>query len=130
MTTALAPAPALRIVPALVNGQRIFVECPTWCSMDHVAENERHLEDLYHGGNFSDLKLRRSSGELELLMFARLGLDPYSPDPDRRMPFIVIDDGSDCADLTPVQAEEFADSLVAFASKIRDLAITASQEVA
>ncbi|HKR49530.1 MAG TPA: hypothetical protein VJT72_08110 [Pseudonocardiaceae bacterium] len=132
MTTSLAPTqtpPAHRVVPALVNGQQIFIECRSWCSMDHVAENVRQLADAYHSSDFADLLIRSGSGKPELLLSARIGLDPYSPDPARLVPFVVIDDGSDCADLTPQQAEEFADSLVAFAAKVRDLAVTASKAV-
>ena len=116
---ATSATPARRIVPALIDGMPVYVECPGWCTIDHVAQNMKFLEDVWHGSDGVDLSAPDGLG---LVLFARLGTDPYSPKRERRGPFVVIDDGSDSVNLTPQQAEEFADSLVAFAARVRDLA--------
>jgi hypothetical protein len=120
-----AVSPALRIVPALVNGNRVHIECRDWCTTDHVAENERHLEDIAHAGALADLVVPGGEPGYRLLAHARLGADPFAPEAQDRAPFVVIDDGSEGFHLTPPQAAQFADRLEAFAEQIRDLARTA-----
>ncbi|MFF4644943.1 DUF6907 domain-containing protein [Streptomyces sp. NPDC001389] len=123
-----ASATLSRFVPAVVRGQRLLIECPMWCAIDHCKHPTGHLEDIWHGGNFAGLMVPRMEGEASLLAFARIGLDPYSSNPSRRSPFIVLDDGGDSDDMTPEQAEQFADNLEAFAAQIRAMARTARGE--
>ncbi|MGW5530237.1 DUF6907 domain-containing protein [Streptomyces xanthochromogenes] len=122
------PVEAPRLVPALVDGKRIWVECPEWCTLDHVAENDKYLDDLYHAGEMADLNVPRFNEDGPLLLgFARLGIDSYSTKPEYRVPFIVLDEGAgtgDAAYMRPEQAEEFADGLVAFAEQVRKMART------
>jgi hypothetical protein len=118
-----------RIVPALINGRRILIECPDWCTEDHVAVNERHLEDVQHCGAFTDLVVPGGEPSLRLLGHARLGLDSFAP---RSKPQTVVafDDGLEVFDLSPTEAIRFADDLEAFAAKVRELAAVASKAVA
>ncbi|WP_434092550.1 DUF6907 domain-containing protein [Streptomyces griseorubiginosus] len=66
----VTPPPRLR--PALVNGSPCYVECPPWCSEDHVAANERHLEDVCHTSGAVDLVAPRQGGAAHLLLLTRL----------------------------------------------------------
>jgi hypothetical protein len=117
-----APAdPALRLVPALVHGQRVYVECPSWCESDHVAENERHLEDIAHAGAMTDLVVPGDGPGYQLLVHARLGADLFAPRVEDRVPFVIIDDGAEGFQLTPREADVFADRLLAFAMSVRAL---------
>ncbi|MEV6547962.1 hypothetical protein AB0M57_04540 [Streptomyces sp. NPDC051597] len=125
-TSAALAQPSLplgvRLVPALIHGQRVHLECPIWCVTDHVAENERHLEDVAHAGPLTDLAVPGGDPFYRLLAHARLGLDNYAPRPEDRVPVVVIDDGSEGHHLSPGEADEFADRLIAFAVTVRALA--------
>ncbi|MFI5985082.1 DUF6907 domain-containing protein [Streptomyces sp. NPDC051555] len=114
-----------RIVPAMVSGQQIFVECPSWCTVDHVEHAEGFLVDLWHASNYADLNAPRIGKDPELVLFARLGIDPFASEPERQRAFITVDDGGEGAYMTPDQADEFADNLEAFAPQIREMARTA-----
>jgi hypothetical protein len=121
---AAAPAASVtpRLVPALVNGQQVYIPCPTsWCVTDHVAENERHLEDIAHCGALTDLVVPGEPG-YRLLAHARLGADLFAPESEQQAPFVVIDDRSEMFHLSPDEADVFADRLTAFAEQVRALA--------
>lgn len=123
LSSSAVPVSTGRLSPALVNGQRVTVECPNWCVTDHVAENERHLEDVAHRGAPADLVVPGGEPELQLLAFARLGA--YSFGEDGR-PFVVVGNDSEAvAELTAEQAEVFADRLERFAASVRSQARTA-----
>ncbi|MDR3081493.1 MAG: hypothetical protein LBV60_11305 [Streptomyces sp.] len=116
-----------RIVPARVDGKPVWLECPEWCVLDHVAQNDRFLDDVYHSGHMVDLEAPRFNGDPVLLAFIRLGLDPFGSQPELRLPFLVLEEGAGSGDgmyMRPEQAEEFADRLVAFAEQVRMLART------
>lgn len=115
-----------RIVPAVVSGTRIYVECETWCTVDHVASPESHVEDVWHGGDYANLNVPRLGKSPDLLAFARLGIDPGSIDADKRSAFVFVDDGGEGYEMSPAQALEFADNLERFAAEIRAMAATAS----
>lgn len=106
-----------RLSPALVNGQRVTIECPSWCITDHVAENERHLEDVAHKGAPADLIIPGVVPELQMLAYARLGTYPFG---DGGQPFVVVGNDSEAvAELTPEQAGVFADRLERLAAMVR-----------
>ncbi|MFE4671078.1 DUF6907 domain-containing protein [Streptomyces sp. NPDC056723] len=117
---ALVPEP--RIVPASVNGRQVFIECPSWCVTDHVAENERYLEDVEHSGELFDLVIPGDSSGYRLLAHARLGADLFAPDPADRQPVVVVDDGAKEHRLTPAEALQHADRLIAHGEQMRELA--------
>lgn len=119
-----APLTDQSIVPALVDGQTVYLPCPTWCSIDHVRENQKFLEDVWHSGDFADLEAPRRHTTPMLLAYARLGLDPFSSDDEMRRPFLFIEDGGSAEGsyLDAEHADQFADNLVAFAEKIRSMA--------
>src|SRR5690606_3060292 len=59
------PGPAqsgTRLVPALVGrsnnpGTIVHIECPDWCTVDHVADRALFLEDINHQGAPASLRL-------------------------------------------------------------------------
>jgi hypothetical protein len=89
---------------------------------DHVAENERHLEDIAHAGAMADLVVPGGEPGYRLLAHTRLGADLFAPTVEERKSFVVIDDGSEAHHLTEGQSMQFADRLVAFAEEVRALA--------
>ncbi|MFB7707939.1 DUF6907 domain-containing protein [Streptomyces sp. NPDC056105] len=103
-----------------MNGRQIFIECPSWCVTDHVAANEWHLKDIEHAGEMTDLVIP-GGPEYRLLAHARLGLDAYGDDAGRG-PYVVIDDGSEEYRLTPAEALQHADRLIAHVEQVRQLA--------
>ncbi|WP_428956178.1 DUF6907 domain-containing protein [Streptomyces sp. cg35] len=111
-------APRLR--PALVNGQRVHLECPAWCTADHMIESVRFLEDLEHAGEMTDLVIPGGPG-YRLLAHARLGSDPFGDDAATRSPYVVVDDGSEPFVMSPAEAAVFADRLEVFAQQVRGL---------
>lgn len=117
-----------RLSPALVRGTRIFIQCPAWCTVDHVDEGANHVEDIWHAGDYADLSVPNMTGKTGLLAFARIGVDEQATEPDMRNSFIVVDEGRDGFYLTPEQADEFADNLAAFATRIREMARIAKGE--
>ncbi|MFB7555318.1 DUF6907 domain-containing protein [Streptomyces brevispora] len=118
-------APRLR--PAVVGGKPIHIECADWCDLDHVYESQGHLVDVYHSGVSVDLMGPRMGEVPQPLLHARLHADTFGTDTARQAPYIVVDDESDDFHMTPAQALEFADDLVAFADKVRALAAQAGR---
>ncbi|MFE9855541.1 DUF6907 domain-containing protein [Streptomyces sp. NPDC005780] len=117
-----APIPP-HIRPALVNGVRIFVECEPWCIEDHVAANERHLDDLDHGGEMVDFLVPDMDGEAQLLGHVRLSAEPGSSRPELRRPHLLVEDGSGFTVFVALKdAGGFADGLVAAAEQVRAMA--------
>lgn len=121
-------APRLR--PALVGGKPIHIECPDWCIIDHVAEGEGFLVDVYHGSDSADLMGPQMAEQPEPLLHARLNSDPFGTDTAHHAPHIVVDDEVELFFMAPVQALEFADNLTAFAAQVRALAKRAAQHPA
>lgn len=117
---AVPSAPASRLVPARVDGNEIHVSCPSWCSLDHVAENPRNIVDLYHFSDYADLEMPRAGQSPALLGFARLGVDPFSPSPEQRTPYLYVEDGGCATDgyQHRAEAQQFARNLIAFAEKV------------
>jgi hypothetical protein len=119
-----APLTDRHIVPALVDGQTVYLECPTWCTIDHVRDNQKFLVDVWHSGPFTDLEAPRRDSTPMLLAYARLGIDPFSEDETMRRPFIFVEDGGSAEGsyMDAEHAEQFADNLAAFAEQIRSMA--------
>lgn len=124
---ASAPAASVtpRLRPALVNGQRIWIECQSWCTEDHVAANERYLEDVCHTSGAADLMAPRQNGPAQLLLLTRLIAGNGDSASDRQ-PLVTVDvDDVNGMYLPAAEADVFADSLVAFAEQVRAMARTA-----
>lgn len=127
-----AIAPGHRLVPARVGRTNdtsviVYVECATWCTVDHVAEPVGDAVDISHTSDPEGLYVRsllKTTPTHEL--FAALQTDPVASDPRLRQAHIVVEDGgNEYAHLTPEMADELADKAVSFASHLRSLARTA-----
>jgi len=112
------PSPGVRMVPAVVAGQRIVIECPVWCTVDHVAFAEPFVEDIGHHSAPADLFIPRGSGS-EFLMSAQLAMHPADGQPAH-----VFVDEMEGHRLDADQADEFADSLAAFVERLRSITST------
>lgn len=113
-----------RLRPALVNGSPCHVECPPWCTEDHVASAVRFLEDLEHAGEMADLVIPGGPG-YRLLAHARLGSDPFADAESQRSTYVLVDDQSEPFVMNPAEAAVFADRLEAFGAQLRILAAAA-----
>ena len=127
-----AITPGHRLVPARVGRTNdtsviVYVECPNWCTQDHVAESVGDAVDISHSSGSEGLYVRsllKTTPTHEL--FAAIQSDPVASDPRLRAAHIVVEDGgNDYAHLTPEMAEDLADKAVSFASHLRHLARTA-----
>jgi hypothetical protein len=124
-----ATRPGYRLVPALIGTRKsahvAYVECPTWCVEDHLAEPTM-FEDITHTSASEDVGITsflKPNGDL--LMYAMLQADPAASDPRLRRAHIGIEHEGVPDVHTPEMAEAFADDLIAFALQIRSLARTA-----
>lgn len=115
-------SPTSRLVPAVVSGTRVLIECADWCTVDHTADPDGPLEDVWHSSDYADLKAPHMGAADDMIAFARLGLDPMSSNPGLRKPFVVVDRGDEGSYMTPDHADRFADNLEAFALQVRAMA--------
>ncbi|WP_326739115.1 DUF6907 domain-containing protein [Streptomyces sp. NBC_01022] len=112
--------PVSRLSPALVDGVRVWVECPAWCIEDHVAANQKFLADVDHGGEMVDLVVPDVDGEVQLLGHVRLSAEPGSSRPELRRPHLLVEDGSGFTVFVTLEdASDFADGLVTAAERMR-----------
>lgn len=127
----LPPSPAPRLVPASIGRlgrvQTAWVPCPDWCVVDHAVDRQVAVEDVSHRGAVDFVQVSTMGGTLYSVfeLYCQLHSDPASDDPRMRVASVVVTDGSNDAYQTPDMADEFADSLIAFAQHVRALARTA-----
>jgi hypothetical protein len=129
-----APKPGHRFVPAALGkpGEQVivYIECPAWCSQDHVANWSHYAEDIDHWGQTDaawDTGCLTRPGDQMLALFARVHSDPVAADPRLRAAHVLMDDESTQVFLTPEMADRMADDLIAFAAQMRHLATRARQ---
>lgn len=119
-----------RLRPALVNGLRCWVECPPFCVTDHVAENERHLDDVTHCGAAVDLLVPRQDGGMQLLASARV-LASDSGTAEERRPMVAVDfEDVQSLYLSPSETVAAADRLAGFEAQLRALGRVAASPAA
>ena len=115
----------VRLVPAVVGkkgrAQRIYIECPDWCTTDHSSGNV-DLEDITHysGGDVVEVETFAYGDTSHSELSCMISADPSSDDLRIREAHLLVDTGtSEDARLTPEMAESLADDLIAFASQLR-----------
>lgn len=121
--------PGFHLVPAAIGKAStrhpVWVECPTWCEDDHVANFQHNIEDLDHRGiptaNW-ETNCIIEPDERVLSLDARIHCQPSSGLPDMVAAHVLLDDETTEAFLTPDMADKTADELTAFASQLRRLA--------
>lgn len=117
--------PGFRLVPALVGrssepGTIVYVECPDWCTVDHVAARSVFLEDVSHQGERQGMSLSPSRGE-RVPVEVYLSQWPASGHDEGR-PFLAVDVDYEVNAYDRTAALALADQLVAFAENVRRLA--------
>lgn len=130
-----AADPSVRWVPALIgtadDHQVVYVECPRWCTEDHMAE-PGSLDDITHLSDPTTVDVTTFLGEagrgraaaLAYVLHARIEADPVSAIPQRRQAHVIVweDASAIAAQLNADMADELADDLVGFAAQLRHLA--------
>lgn len=128
-----AVAPGSRLVPARVaraneSGVIVYIECPNWCTEDHVEEYVANVEDVMHRGDMARAEVASFLNDTTLIyaLNARLEADPIARDTRLRGAHVTVweDGGPETAELTADMAEELADDLVGLAARLRHLART------
>jgi hypothetical protein len=128
-----AVKPGHRLVPAKVGrdsetGVIVYIECPNWCTEDHVIEPVRNIEDVMHRSDGANVYVPTFGyGAYPVQMHAWIESDPVAKDPQFRAAHITVQDvsGNAFANLTPDMGEQVADELIGFASELRHQARTA-----
>ncbi|MFJ4637559.1 DUF6907 domain-containing protein [Streptomyces hygroscopicus] len=121
------PPPSPRLVAAVVRGQRIAVPCPSWCVVDHSAENLADLPDLSHYGRRISLAVPQFSGDPELVLIAYMAQWPWATDEHEGRPYVALEacDSGDVTELGKRTGRAFADRalahLAAFAALVDQL---------
>ncbi|WP_225642668.1 DUF6907 domain-containing protein [Streptomyces werraensis] len=118
--------PGYRLVPALVGrstdpGTVVYVECPVWCTVDHVADRSVFLEDINHQGAPEVLALP-SDHPARVPVEAYLSWWPASHDDTAGEPCLSVDIDSEVMVYGRTAALAVADQLAAFAENVRRLA--------
>lgn len=134
-TVAVFPAsrPGYRLAPAALGapsqGQRIIhIDCPNWCTQDHVAGFQYYIEDFSHSGDDYTVLVPSflNEGVAVYEWSARVNLDLEDSDPRMRSAHVRLEDSTSIdAYLTPEMADEAADDLIRLALKLRSAARTA-----
>lgn len=122
-----AVKPGYRLVPALVGrttdpGVIVYVECPAWCTVDHVAERSVFLEDISHDGERLGMSFSPSRGDrvpFEVYLSQWSGLAE-----ENNRPYLAVDLDCEVSSYGRTAALALADQLVAFAADVRRLAQT------
>jgi hypothetical protein len=125
--------PGYRLAPlglgAPTQGQRIvYIECPIWCTEDHVANFQNHLDDVSHNGDDFTVYVPTFLNEGAPVYYwsAAIGMDPESDDARMRAAHVVLSDSANVdAYQTPDMADGVAADLEKLAAKIREAARTA-----
>lgn len=124
--------PGFKLVPARTGrGDRkqiCYIECPLWCTDDHVANWQYDLEDVSHYGDIDSMQVPTMTDPDTALYewHTRMASDPTASEPSLRAAHVLISDsGAVDARLTPDAADEVADELIGFASAIRHAARSA-----
>lgn len=130
---AVAVRPGYRLVPALVGrstepGTIVYVECPDWCTVDHVASRNVFLEDINHEGERAALQLP-SDYSAPAPVEVYLSQWPASQD-EKGLTRLAVDVDYEVSTYGRTAALAFADQLVAFAANVRALAETLPEEQA
>lgn len=127
-------APGHRLVPAAIGRrsevpQIVWVECPVWCTENHLDFGQVAVEDIVHSSTAEHVGIGSFlSQHLVFELYASVKSDPAATDPRLRRAHVVLDDGSgEDAFQTPEMVDEAADGLIAFAMRMKAAARVARQ---
>lgn len=114
------PAAGERAVATIIDGVPTVITCPSWCTLDHAAENFRFIEDVDHVGPETALSVPRHNGDALGILGARLVQTPYARQRRAMLSLEVTED--DHVDLTAEAASALADQVIAHGVALRELA--------
>jgi len=126
-------APGMRLAPARVGRpghvQTIHIECPTWCTQNHVEDWQYDMEDIEHTGARFSVEVPTMTGDEALYeWYGRVSSDPWSSDVRMRSAHVLVGDCSrEDARLTPDMTDELADRVIAYGLELRAAARVARQ---
>ena len=126
-------ASGMRLVPARVGRpgsvQTIHIECPSWCTQDHVEDWQYDIEDIEHTGARFSVEVPTMAGDEALYeWYGRVSSDPWSSDVRMRSAHVLVGDCSrEDARLTPDMTDELADRVIAYGLELRAAARVARQ---
>lgn len=117
-----------RMVPARIAGAPVVIPCPSWCTVDHVAQDARWAEDVYHASPRISLAAPSVTGTTEVTE-AWVSQYPFSRSGDTtpRLAFDAAGTG-EVAELGRDAALAFADQFEAHAKRLRDMTASLSAE--
>lgn len=108
--------PGFELAPAQIGSVVVYVQCPIWCTVDHVNESVNDVVDIMHKSDAEGVYVSSflKCGPTHEL-FARIQLDPAASDSRLQQAHVVVEDaGSDDAYLTPEMVEELAAEAINF----------------
>lgn len=83
----------------LLDGSERVETCPSWCTDSHVNDTFGAVDDLQHGASLPGVDVPVSDwqgGTVPLPLLApRIAVDPYSDDPARQVPHLLIEVAED-----------------------------------
>lgn len=95
----------------ILTGGQIVESCPSWCSDRHLGDDSGTLDDLQHGATLAGVEVDLSDWTdvpVAVQMLApRIAVDPYSDDPARQVPHILLEVFPD-EYTRPLNADQFA----------------------
>lgn len=112
-----APELPKNLRPAMVGGAQVWIECPDGCVVDHVRSGEAILEDVSHRTAPAGLYLAQAQHGAPLVSVVVVQ-DPFDRD-DPGVRVLIDDTDGDSVPVTPDQAFDFADNLIAFAVAVK-----------
>ncbi|MFP8944730.1 DUF6907 domain-containing protein [Streptomyces fenghuangensis] len=110
-----------RMVPARIAGNLVAIPCPPWCTVDHVEQDARFAEDIYHASPRISLSAPSMTGTTEIVE-AWVSQYPFSRSGDTA-PYLAFDAAGtgEVAELGRDAALAFADQFEAHARRLRDM---------
>ncbi|MGW1399305.1 DUF6907 domain-containing protein [Streptomyces sp. NPDC002405] len=125
--------PGHRLAPVKVGRTNatsviVYIECPDWCTEDHVDDPVISVEDVMHRGDQANVYVPTFGyGAYPIQLHATIESDPLATDPQLRAAHVAVQDagGNDYSYLNPEMAEQAADDLIKMAADLRQMARTA-----
>ncbi|MFC4512573.1 DUF6907 domain-containing protein [Streptomyces ehimensis] len=81
------------------RGGQVTESCPSWCASTHSNDQDGDLDDLVHASTEAVMRLPvfdAEEGALAMpVLAAEVRVEPYSEDPGRRLPYVLVEPWQD-----------------------------------